>query len=181
MSWRGPAQDGSKDRDADPYTIRHNAPVSIVHAAKVHVVCMQLVQVNAWHTSRAFALASLKDPTRPVTPADFGRQLFSKESEFSQNRPPSAYGLPNSKAFFDNGSKLPIAKLDPFARRSSGAQALNLRSMCSQTNLQHGACLLELACMPWRQGFNGTLSHIFWACIVRNSWFLEPEGRQGPF
>jgi len=63
----------------------------------------------------------LKQPTRPETPSDLGRQLFTKESEFAQHRPPSAYGVPSSKQFFDSGPKLSIAKLDGFARAADCA------------------------------------------------------------
>lgn len=64
-----------------------------------------ILESSCWHTCRrsthvvvpclcAWRRASLKDPTRPVTPADFGRQLFSASSDF-QNRPASSYGVPS--------------------------------------------------------------------------------------
>ncbi|KAG2431305.1 hypothetical protein HYH02_013436 [Chlamydomonas schloesseri] len=80
---------GASGSSDDPYQLRGNAPVSVVRAAK----------------------ASLKEPTRPVTPADYGRQLFS--SGDPSNRPSTSYSVSGSKAFYqDGGPKLALPKLE---------------------------------------------------------------------
>ena len=61
--------------------------------------------------------ASLKEPTRPVTPVELGRQLFS--SSDYQNRPSSAYGVPTRSAAVaaprhSVASELPVAQALPF-------------------------------------------------------------------
>eukprot|EP00798_Chlamydomonas_sp_ICE-L_P011271 gene11271-18903_t len=62
------------DEEQDPFgPLRPNAPVSVIKAAK----------------------ASLKDPTRPHTPGDMGRVLFSTGDP---NRPQSSYGMPSSRS-----------------------------------------------------------------------------------
>ncbi|KAG2484488.1 hypothetical protein HYH03_016720 [Edaphochlamys debaryana] len=73
----------------DPFGLRPHAPISVVRAAK----------------------ASLKEPTRPVTPADYGRQLFSTGDP--GNRPSTSYLGAGSKGFYqDGGPKLALPKLD---------------------------------------------------------------------
>ncbi|CAG9463348.1 unnamed protein product [Pedinophyceae sp. YPF-701] len=55
--------------------LRENAAVNVINAAK----------------------ASLKEPTRPVTPADHSRRLFT-HNDYNE-RPQSSYGLPGSRQF----------------------------------------------------------------------------------
>ncbi|EFJ52458.1 hypothetical protein VOLCADRAFT_120276 [Volvox carteri f. nagariensis] len=55
--------------------------------------------------------ASLKEPTRPVTPADYGRQLFTTGDP--SNRPSTSYSVSGSKSFYPDGApKLALPKLD---------------------------------------------------------------------
>ncbi|MEW5313475.1 MAG: hypothetical protein WDW38_005041 [Sanguina aurantia] len=66
--------------------------------------------------------ASLKEPTRPTTPSDFKRQLFSPSSDYSQ-RPSSAYGAPSSKQFYtEAGPRLALPKLDQIGRPDTASR-----------------------------------------------------------
>eukprot|EP00198_Chlamydomonas_reinhardtii_P013474 XP_001702811.1 predicted protein [Chlamydomonas reinhardtii] len=93
---------GASGSSDDPFQLRGNAPVSVVRAAK----------------------ASLKEPTRPVTPADYGRQLFS--SGDPSNRPSTSYSVSGSKAFYQDGAgpKLALPKLETGRLDTSGGGAL---------------------------------------------------------
>ena len=57
------------------------------------------------------ARASLREPSRPQTPADDARRLFTG-SDYGANRPSSSYGLPRASHFVE---KPRIAKLRPLA------------------------------------------------------------------
>ncbi|PNH12894.1 Armadillo repeat-containing protein 2 [Tetrabaena socialis] len=113
--------------DADPFGLRPNAPISVVRAAK----------------------ASLKEPTRPVTPADYGRQLFSTGDP--SNRPSTSYSVGNSRSFYqDGGPKLALPRLE--TGRPDTAAASTLRKQLSGAEREQS----RLAnCLP---GLEATLS-----------------------
>ncbi|GFR40002.1 hypothetical protein Agub_g537 [Astrephomene gubernaculifera] len=96
--------------ETDPFGLRPNAPISVVRAAK----------------------ASLREPTRPVTPADYGRQLFTTGDP--GNRPSTSYSVSGSKSFYQDGSpKLALPRLDP--GRPDTASSSILRRQTSGSNL----------------------------------------------
>eukprot|EP00798_Chlamydomonas_sp_ICE-L_P016626 gene16626-22873_t len=95
--------------DDDPFgPLRPNAPVSVVRAAK----------------------ASLKEPTRPHTPGDLSRGLFTSTGD-SGARPNSSYGIPTSKNFFEGSSKLGLGKLDLAPVRQDSLGGLGGKSRLS--------------------------------------------------
>jgi len=181
--------------------VRTHTAVSVYTQCNVYMRSRASTRPGAMHGSRASSVphspcnpsmpcracsplrirASLARPTRPQTPADMGRSMFVRDSEFAQDRPPSAYvpsrwvvlracapcssqatgrarvkqqrcmvstGRTNarthmharlhshalcthmrSSSFFEAGSKLPIARLDPYARQHHGARFVCLYSL----------------------------------------------------
>ncbi|GLC34652.1 hypothetical protein PLESTB_001238300 [Pleodorina starrii] len=114
--------------EGNPYELRPNAPISVVRAAK----------------------ASLKEPTRPVTPADYGRQLFTTGDP--SNRPSTSYSASGSKSFYPDGApKLALPKLDPGRPDTASSSTLRKQGSSGEreaSRLSNGLPGLEATMAP---------------------------------